>query len=53
MVKEPFNDWIVIGEVLKGQGLHGEVKVRLLTDHPERFEPGAVLQLKKKSSYLF
>ncbi len=31
--------WIVIGEVVGVFGVHGEVKVRPLTDFPERFAP--------------
>jgi ribosomal 30S subunit maturation factor RimM len=52
-MREAFDGGILIGEVLKAQGLRGEIKVRLLTDYPERFEPGAVLHLKKKRLFLF
>lgn len=31
-------EYVVIGEVVKPQGLRGEVSVKLLTDWPERFE---------------
>jgi 16S rRNA processing protein RimM len=30
-------EWVVIGEVVAAFGVHGEVKVRPLTDFPERF----------------
>lgn len=31
------NDYITIGEIVRAQGIKGEVKVRPLTDDPERF----------------
>ncbi|HVZ16834.1 MAG TPA: ribosome maturation factor RimM [Terriglobales bacterium] len=34
-------EFITIARVVKTQGRHGEVGVDLLTDFPERFEPGA------------
>ena len=38
--------WVVVGEIVKPHGLGGEVAVELLTDFPERFSPGGVLQLR-------
>jgi 16S rRNA processing protein RimM len=35
------DEFITIARVVKTQGRHGEVGVDLLTDFPERFEPGA------------
>lgn len=35
--------WVTVGVVLRPFGLHGEVRVRLETDFPERFVPGARL----------
>jgi len=40
------SDWIVIGKVVKPHGLNGEIKVRLLTDFPERFSAGRRILLK-------
>ena len=34
------DEFITIARVVKTQGRHGEVGVELLTDFPERFEPG-------------
>ncbi len=42
---------ITVGEVLNTQGHKGEVKVRPLTDFPERFTPNAVLLLEKNGQY--
>ncbi|MER3403112.1 MAG: 16S rRNA processing protein RimM [Armatimonadota bacterium] len=35
--------WVTVAVVLRPFGLHGEVRVRLETDFPERFVPGARL----------
>jgi 16S rRNA processing protein RimM len=35
------NDYISVGEVLAAHGQKGEVRVRLLTEFPERFSKGA------------
>ncbi len=35
------DEFLTIARVVKTQGRHGEVGVELLTDFPERFEPGA------------
>ncbi|MBI1821593.1 MAG: hypothetical protein HY036_02675 [Nitrospirae bacterium] len=42
-------DWIIIGKILKPRGLSGELKVKLLTDFPERFAAGKTVLLKKKN----
>ena len=47
-MSEASQDWIIIGRVLKPQGLKGEIKVHLLTDYPERFAAGRQVNLKKK-----
>jgi 16S rRNA processing protein RimM len=39
--------WVVVGEIVKPHGLEGEVSVLPLTDFPERFSPGRVLQLRR------
>lgn len=31
------DDYLVIGEIVRPQGLHGELKIKPLTDDPERF----------------
>ena len=36
-------DYFVVGKIVGAHGVRGEVKVTLLTDNPERFEPGARL----------
>jgi ribosomal 30S subunit maturation factor RimM len=47
-MSEKSQDYIIIGKVLKPQGLKGEIKVHLLTDYPERFAAGKLVNLKKK-----
>jgi len=37
--------YLVIAEVLRPHGVRGEVRVRLLTDYPERLQPGKCLYL--------
>ena len=37
------NTAVTVGRIIAPHGLRGEVKVELLTDFPERFEPGASL----------
>jgi 16S rRNA processing protein RimM len=39
--------WVTVGHVVKAHGLLGEVSVEPLTDFPERFEPGAILQIRR------
>jgi 16S rRNA processing protein RimM len=39
----PESSYITIGEVLSPFGFEGELKVRVLTDFPQRFQPGALL----------
>ena len=39
--------WVTVGQVVKVHGLLGEVSVEPLTDFPERFEPGALLRLRR------
>jgi 16S rRNA processing protein RimM len=41
-------DWIVIGQIRKTVGLKGWLRVSLMTDFPDRFEPGEELLLKKQ-----
>ena len=31
------HDYLLLGEVVRPQGIHGEVKLRHYTDDPERF----------------
>ncbi len=35
------NELITVGQILNTQGIKGEVKVRSLTDYPERFQAGS------------
>jgi 16S rRNA processing protein RimM len=41
-------NWIAIGEVRKTVGLQGWLRIGLMTDFPDRFEPGEELLLKKQ-----
>lgn len=41
-------NWIVIGQIRKTVGLQGWLRVGLMTDFPDRFEPGEELFLKKR-----
>jgi 16S rRNA processing protein RimM len=43
----PELDWIGIGAVAAPHGVHGEVRVKVDTDFPERFHDGAVLTLRQ------
>lgn len=38
-------DWALVGEIIGVFGVHGELKVRPLSDFPERFAVGATLYL--------
>lgn len=42
------NNWIVIGQIRRKVGLQGWLRVGLMTDFPDRFEPGEELFLKNK-----
>lgn len=42
------DSWVAIGKVLRTVGLDGWVRVSILTDFPERFQPGAELHFQKK-----
>lgn len=39
------NEWALVGEIVGVFGVHGELKVRPLSDFPERFAVGGVLYL--------
>ena len=41
----PMDDWAAVGEIVGVFGVHGELKVRPLSDFAERFASGAVLYL--------
>ena len=43
--REPPPDHVVVGRVLGAWGRHGELKVQLHTDFPDRFAPGAAVFL--------
>ena len=47
-VSQEDDNWIVIGRVRKTVGLQGWLRVGLMTDFPDRFEPGEELLLKKR-----
>jgi len=42
-------DYLAVGRIIGAHGVRGEIKVKLLTDFPERFEPGALLYLEGES----
>ncbi len=46
--EKPDNAWITIGQVRKTVGLKGWLRVGLLTDYPERFQPGTRMFVQKK-----
>jgi 16S rRNA processing protein RimM len=37
-------EWIEVGRISRPHGVHGEVRITLDSDNPERFAPGSVLQ---------
>ena len=37
----PRPEWIEVGRISRPHGVHGEVRVSLSSDNPERFVPGA------------
>ncbi len=39
----PRPDWIEVGRVSRPHGVHGEVRITLESDNPDRFVPGSVL----------
>jgi 16S rRNA processing protein RimM len=41
--------WIAVGKLLRTVGLDGWVRVSLMTDYPERFEPGAEFYFQMKT----
>ena len=43
--------YLAVGEVLKPQGIRGEIKVKPLTNDPMRFEDASVLYLEDKGAY--
>lgn len=36
-------EWIEVGRIVRAHGVHGEVRVKVLSDNPERFASGSVL----------
>ena len=45
------NAYLAVGEVLKPQGISGEVKVRPITNDPMRFEDAKELYLEENGAY--
>ena len=45
------DEYLIVGEILKPQGIQGEVKVRPITNDPMRFEDCEKLYLKEKDAY--
>ena len=41
MAQSPQNDFMAVGRIMAPHGIHGEIKVEVLTDFPKRFAPGA------------
>jgi 16S rRNA processing protein RimM len=42
----PRPEWIEVGRISRPHGVHGEVRVSLSSDNPERFLPGAQLHVR-------
>ena len=49
-VSSPSESKIVVGRIKAAWGLHGEVKIDLLSDVPDRFEPGKTVHVKNRST---
>ena len=45
----PRPEWIEVGRISRPHGVHGEVRVRLDSDNPERFMPGVTLLIEYPS----
>ena len=50
VVPSPSDSKIVVGRIKAAWGLHGDVKIDLLSDVPDRFEPGNIVHLGDKST---
>ncbi len=48
-MKRKKSEFITIGSILSPWGVKGKLKVRVLTDFPERFAPGARVYIKQKA----
>ena len=46
----PSDSRIVVGRIKGAWGIHGDVKIDLLSDVPDRFEPGNIVHLKNEST---
>lgn len=42
---------LLIGQIIKSHGIKGELKVKRLTDFPERFDPGNTVYLSQGEGY--
>lgn len=49
MVKRKKSEFIAIGRILAPWGVNGKLKVKVLTDFPERFTPGARVYIKQQA----
>ena len=49
-VPSPSDSRIVVGRVKAAWGLNGDVKIDLLSDVPDRFEPGNIVHVNNKST---
>jgi len=47
-MKEPEPEFIVIGQILTPQGIKGKLKVTVVTDFPQRFDPGSKIYINKQ-----
>ena len=45
-------EYLMVGEILKPQGIQGEVKVRPITNDPMRFEDAETLYLCENGQYI-
>ena len=48
LVEKEDENWIAIGQIRKTVGLQGWMRVSLMTDFPDRFEPGEEILVKKQ-----
>lgn len=46
----PSDSPIVVGRIKGAWGIHGDVKIDLLSDAPDRFEPGSIVHVKNEST---
>ncbi|MFC1869986.1 ribosome maturation factor RimM [Chloroflexota bacterium] len=48
MMKSPQPEFIIIGKILAPSGIQGKLKVKVLTDFPQRFTPGVEIYINRQ-----